>query len=199
MEEAKKMKCYKRLIYKQFFQVSGLCGPRFLSYLPKRFTHLCTALYGDAILAVVTLHTFALGKLDLLTVSLGKLNFSSVTDFSLVSGLCRPRFLSYLPKRFTHLCSALYGDAILAVVTLHTFALGKLDLLTVSLGKLNFSSVTDFSLGNLPRGNFIVWSLDMSRELDSYPKARARANSNPKVTNQWTLVGGCVDDRTGNL
>ena len=41
MEEAKKMKCYKRLIYKQFVQVSGLCGPQFLSYLPKRFTHLC--------------------------------------------------------------------------------------------------------------------------------------------------------------
>ena len=50
VEEAKKMKCYKRLIYKQFFQVSGLCGPQFLSYLPKRFTHLCRALYGDAIL-----------------------------------------------------------------------------------------------------------------------------------------------------
>ena len=49
-EEAKKMKCYKRLIYKQFVQVSGLCGPQFLSYLPKRFTHLCRALYGDAIL-----------------------------------------------------------------------------------------------------------------------------------------------------
>ena len=52
----------------------------------------------------------------------------------------------------------------LAMVTLHTFALGKLDLLTVSLGKVNFSSVTDFSLGNLPGGNSIVWSLDMSRE-----------------------------------
>ena len=50
MEEAKKMTCYKRLIYKQFIQVSGLCGPQFLSYLPKRFTHLCRALYGDAIL-----------------------------------------------------------------------------------------------------------------------------------------------------
>ena len=47
----------------------------------------------------------------------------------------------------------------LAVVTLHTFALGKLDLLTVSLRKLNFSSVTNFSL---PRGNFIVRGLDMS-------------------------------------
>ena len=50
VEEAKKMKCYKRPIYKQFFQVRGLCGPQFLSYLPKRFTHLCKALYGDAIL-----------------------------------------------------------------------------------------------------------------------------------------------------
>ena len=50
MEEAKKMKCYKRLIYKQFVQISGLCGPQFLSYLPKRFTHLCRALYGDTIL-----------------------------------------------------------------------------------------------------------------------------------------------------
>ena len=50
MEEAKKIKFYKRLIYKQFFQVSGLCGPQFLSYLPKRFTQLCRAFYGDAIL-----------------------------------------------------------------------------------------------------------------------------------------------------
>ena len=38
----------------------------------------------------------------------------------------------------------------------------KLDLLAVYRGKL--LSVTDFSLGNLPRGNFIVWGLDMSRE-----------------------------------
>ena len=45
MEEAKKMKCYKRLKYKRFFQVSGLCGPKFLSYLPKRFMHLCRALW----------------------------------------------------------------------------------------------------------------------------------------------------------
>ena len=52
----------------------------------------------------------------------------------------------------------------LAVVTLQTFYLGKQDLLTVYLGKLYFLSVTDFSLGNLPRGNFIVWVLDMSRK-----------------------------------
>ena len=50
MKEAKKMICYKRLIFKQFVQVSGLFGPQFLSYLLKRFTHLCRALYGDAIL-----------------------------------------------------------------------------------------------------------------------------------------------------
>ena len=39
-----------------------------------------------------------------------------------------------------------------------------IETLTVYLGKLNFLSVTDFSLGNLPRGNFIVWVLDMSRK-----------------------------------
>ena len=50
VEEAKKMKCYKRLIFKPFVQVSGLCGPKFLSYLSKRLTHPCRALYGDAIL-----------------------------------------------------------------------------------------------------------------------------------------------------
>ena len=44
------MKCSKRLIHKQFVQVSGLCGPQFLSYFPKRFMHLCRAVYGDAIL-----------------------------------------------------------------------------------------------------------------------------------------------------
>ena len=49
MEEAKKLKYYNRLIYKQF--VSGLCGPQFLRFfLPKRFTHLRRASYGDAIL-----------------------------------------------------------------------------------------------------------------------------------------------------
>ena len=52
----------------------------------------------------------------------------------------------------------------LAVVTLHTFYLGKPDLLTVYLGKLDFLRVTDFSPGNLPRENFIVWVLDMSRK-----------------------------------
>ena len=50
MEEAKKITCYKRLIYKQFIQVLGLRGPQFVGYMPKRFTHLCRPLYGDAIL-----------------------------------------------------------------------------------------------------------------------------------------------------
>ena len=54
VEEAKEMKCYKRLIFKQFLQVSGLCGLQFLSYLLKRFTHLCKALYGD----VMLVHSF---------------------------------------------------------------------------------------------------------------------------------------------
>ena len=48
--EAKKKKCYKRLKYKQFVQIPGLCSPQFPSYFPKHFTHLCRALYGDAIL-----------------------------------------------------------------------------------------------------------------------------------------------------
>ena len=34
--------------------------------------------------------------------------------------------------------------------------------LTVYLRKLDFLSMTDFSLGNLRRGNFIVWGLEMS-------------------------------------
>ena len=50
MEEAKKMKCYKRLMYKQFVQVSGLCSQQFRSYLQKCFTQLWKALHGDAIL-----------------------------------------------------------------------------------------------------------------------------------------------------
>ena len=52
VEEAKKMKCYIRLIHKQFVQISGSFWPAVseLIYLPKRFTHLCRALYGDAIL-----------------------------------------------------------------------------------------------------------------------------------------------------
>ena len=67
---------------------------------------------------------------------------------------------------------------IFAVVTLQTFYLGKHDLLTVYLGKLDFLSVTDFSLGNLPRGNLSSGSwicLENNRVyLDSYPKAIAR-------------------------
>ena len=52
----------------------------------------------------------------------------------------------------------------IAVVTLQTFYLGKHDLLSVYLGKLAFLSVTDFSPGNLPRENFMIWVLDMSRK-----------------------------------
>ena len=39
-------------MYKKFVQVSGLCGPQFLSNwcLLKCFTQLCRALFGDAIL-----------------------------------------------------------------------------------------------------------------------------------------------------
>ena len=50
VEEAWKMKYYKGLIFKQIVQISGRCGLQFLSYLPKRFTHLSRAFYGDTIL-----------------------------------------------------------------------------------------------------------------------------------------------------
>ena len=72
-------------------------------------------------------------------------------------------FSLYLSLAHCKPCVTGSGD-ILALVTLQTFYLGKHDLLTVYLGKFDFLSVTDFSLGNLPRGNFIVWVLDMSRK-----------------------------------
>ena len=70
--------------------------------------------------------------------------------------------------------------ALLAVVTLQGFVLGKLDLLTVFLGKLKFASVTDFSLNKLPRESFIVRGLKTPREqknvlcisLDNYQRCQ---------------------------
>ena len=54
MEEAKKMKSYKRLIYKQFVQVSGLWGPQFLSKNKKKINnprglYFSKALFGGFI------------------------------------------------------------------------------------------------------------------------------------------------------
>ena len=73
-------------------------------------------------------------------------------------------FIPKIPISKSFLCQGLNIQRTIAMVALQTFYLGKLDLLTVYLGKLIFLSVTDFSRGNLPRGNFILWSLDMSRE-----------------------------------
>ena len=56
------------------------------------------------------------------------------------------------------------NELLIAVVTLQGFVLGKLDLLTVFLGKLKFASVTYFSLSKLPRESCIVWSLKTARE-----------------------------------
>ena len=53
---------------------------------------------------------------------------------------------------------------LIAVVTLQGFILGKLDFLTVSLGKLKFAIVTDFSLSKLPLESFIVWGFKTARE-----------------------------------
>ena len=50
MKEAKKMKCYNRPTLEKPLQVSGLCSAPFLSYLPKLFTQIYRALYGDAML-----------------------------------------------------------------------------------------------------------------------------------------------------
>ena len=50
MKEAKKMKCYNRPTLEKRLQVSGLYDALFLSYLPKRFTQIYRALYGDAML-----------------------------------------------------------------------------------------------------------------------------------------------------
>ena len=67
--------------------------------------------------------------------------------------------ISHVIKAVQHLTQPVMSvttKAILrmAVVALQTFYLRKLDFLTAHLGKLNFLSVTDFSLGNLPQGNF---------------------------------------------
>ena len=50
MKEAKNLKWYKKLINKQFLQVSGLCSTPILSNLPKRSVQIYRAQYGDAIL-----------------------------------------------------------------------------------------------------------------------------------------------------
>ena len=66
----------------------------------------------------------------------------------------------------------------LAVVTLHTFYLGKLYLLTVYQGKLEFLSVTDFSQVTYLRKilSSRAWiCLESNRvSFDSYPKVIAR-------------------------
>ena len=56
---------------------------------------------------------------------------------------------------------------------------------TVYLGELNFLSVTNFSLGNLRRGNFIVWGLEMS----SLPRSRSQYR-------HATQRGGALRDDT---
>ena len=57
----------------------------------------------------------------------------------------------------------------IAMVTLQTFYLGKLDLLTVYQGKLYFLSVTDFSPGNLPSGDFCLLGLGYVSGTKEFP------------------------------
>ena len=50
IKDVKNRKCCKRLINKELLQVSGLCGTPFLTNLPKRWTQIYRAQYGNAIL-----------------------------------------------------------------------------------------------------------------------------------------------------
>ena len=50
MTDTKNFKCYKILIHRQLLQVSGLCDTPLLSYLPKCFTQIYRAQYGEAML-----------------------------------------------------------------------------------------------------------------------------------------------------
>ena len=70
------------------------------------------------------------------------------------------------------------------MVTLQSFYLGKVDLLTVYLGKLNFLSVTDFPqvtyLGEILSSGAGI-CLQNNRV---YPKAIAREKRNTEVASQ---------------
>ena len=126
MEEAKKMKCYKRLIYKQFVQDSDLLGSQFQSYLPNCFNHLCRDLYGDAILVYSSKsdhrRTSALlrnirniricmGKKPIVSVTYENERISIKNSLSylkrvLLLSMCSPRadlwpFFGFLGKRFS--------------------------------------------------------------------------------------------------
>ena len=57
MKEADNYKCYKRLVNKQHLKVSGLNDIPLLNYLTKRFTQICRAQYGDAILVPICMDT----------------------------------------------------------------------------------------------------------------------------------------------
>ena len=45
--KSQETECYKRLILNNLSESQVFVAPQLLSYLPKRFTHLCRALYGD--------------------------------------------------------------------------------------------------------------------------------------------------------
>ena len=77
---------------------------------------------------------------------------------------------------------------ILAVVSLQTFYLGKLELLTAFQGRLKFVSVTNFSLAKLPRENFIFLGLNTSKAQKDLP--RISLDNYPKATEVYLLVKG---------
>ena len=57
MKEVDNYKCYKRLLNKRHLQVSGLNDIPLLSYLPKNFTQIYRAQYGDAMLVPIGMGT----------------------------------------------------------------------------------------------------------------------------------------------
>ena len=95
---------------------------------------------------------------------------------------------------FLSAAGCLKGAFLIAVVTLHTFALGKFFKCDRFFPKVTY-------LGEILSSGTWICHENKRVSLDSYmyPKAKARANSNPKVTNQGTLIDRCIDDRAGNL
>ena len=117
MKEAKKTKCYKRLIYKQFFQVSGPCCPQFLS---QSYLRNVSGTFVELILRFHChgINTAEKNKLETVQCKKPRLKLKFYKrliykQFVQISGLCGPQFLSYLSNHFTHFYRALYGDALL--------------------------------------------------------------------------------------
>ena len=97
------------------------------------------------------------------TVDLGQLLLKPIILASYNKGLII-MIMVMITITMTNTMTMIMMMMMVVAVTLQTFYLRKLELLTAYLGKLNYFRVTDFSLGSLPRGNFTVWRWDTSRK-----------------------------------